>query len=82
MLRRIILALIGFLAVLNGSKWLFDGKRLPTLELDYRFRSRALMQILYYFFLHISHKQRFIRFVAAFLFVKFLFLGNEQLSSA
>ena len=33
MLRRIILALIGLLAVVNGSKWLFDGKRLPTLGL-------------------------------------------------
>ena len=33
MLRRIILALIGLLAVVNGSKWLFDGKRLPTLAL-------------------------------------------------
>ena len=37
MLRRIILALIGLLAVVNGSKWLFDGKRLPTLGLaDWR----------------------------------------------
>ena len=35
MLRRIILALIGFLAVVNGSKWLFDGKRLPTLGLNH-----------------------------------------------
>ena len=35
MLRRIILALIGLLAVVNGSKWLFDGKRLPTLGLGY-----------------------------------------------
>ena len=34
MLRRIILALIGLLAVVNGSKWLFDGKRLPTLVID------------------------------------------------
>ena len=34
MLRRIILALIGLLAVVNGSKWLFDGKRLPTLGLN------------------------------------------------
>ena len=33
MLRRIILALIGLLAVENGSKWLFDDKRLPTLGL-------------------------------------------------
>ena len=33
MLCRIILALIGLLAVVNGSKWLFDGKRLPTLDL-------------------------------------------------
>ena len=31
MLRRIILALIGLLAVVKGSKWLFDGKRFPTL---------------------------------------------------
>ena len=31
MLRRITVALIGLLAVVNGSKWLFDGKRLPTL---------------------------------------------------
>ena len=31
MLRRIIVALIGLLAVVNGPKWLFDGKRLPTL---------------------------------------------------
>ena len=34
MLRRNIVALIGLLAVINGSKWLFDGKRLPTLALD------------------------------------------------
>ena len=34
MLRRFILALIGLLAVVNGSKWLFDGKRLPTLGID------------------------------------------------
>ena len=34
MLRRIILALIGLLAVVNGSKWLFDGKRLQTLVLE------------------------------------------------
>ena len=34
MLRRIIVALIGLLAVVNGSKWLFDGKRLPILGLD------------------------------------------------
>ena len=33
MLHRIILALIGLLDVVNGSKWLFDGKRLPTLGL-------------------------------------------------
>ena len=33
MLRRIVVALIGLLAVVNGSKWLFDGKRLPTLGL-------------------------------------------------
>ena len=33
MLRRNIVALIGLLAVVNGSKWLFDGKRLPTLAL-------------------------------------------------
>ena len=33
MLRRIVVALIGLLAVVNGSKWLIDGKRLPTLEL-------------------------------------------------
>ena len=33
MLRRIILALIGLFAVVNGSKWLFDGKRLPTLDI-------------------------------------------------
>ena len=33
MLRRIIVAFIGLLAVVNGSKWLFDGKRLPTFGL-------------------------------------------------
>ena len=33
MLRRNIVALIGLLAVINRSKWLFDGKRLPTLVL-------------------------------------------------
>ena len=33
MLRRNIVALIGLLAEVNGSKWLFDGKRLPTLGL-------------------------------------------------
>ena len=27
---RIIVALIGLLVVGNGSKWLFDGKKLPT----------------------------------------------------
>ena len=31
--RRITVALIGLLAVVSGSKWLFDGKRLPTLVL-------------------------------------------------
>ena len=36
MLRRNIVALIGLLAVVNGSKWLFDGKRLPTLAIDKR----------------------------------------------
>ena len=35
MLRKNIVALIGLLAVVNGSKWLFDGKRLPTLGLAY-----------------------------------------------
>ena len=33
MLRRVIAALIGLLAVVNGPKWLFDGKRLPILAL-------------------------------------------------
>ena len=33
MLHRIIVALIGPLVVGNGYKWLFDGKRLPTLVL-------------------------------------------------
>ena len=37
MLRRIVVALIGLLAVVNGSKWLFDGKRLPTLGLGITF---------------------------------------------
>ena len=31
--RRITVAIIGLLAVISGSKWLFDGKRLPTLGL-------------------------------------------------
>ena len=35
MLRRIIVALIDLLAVVNGPKWLFEGKRLPTLGLDH-----------------------------------------------
>ena len=34
MLRGIIVALIGLLAAVNGSKWFFDGKRLPTLVID------------------------------------------------
>ena len=36
MLRRNIVALIGLLAVVNGTKWLFYGKRLPTLDLGER----------------------------------------------
>ena len=36
MLRRNIVALIDLLAVVNGFKWLFDGKRLPTLDLGER----------------------------------------------
>ena len=28
-----MLALIGLFAAVNGSKWFFDGKRLPTLVL-------------------------------------------------
>ena len=45
MLRRIVVALIGLLAEVNGSKWLFDGKRLSTLGIRVAKMTKALMSV-------------------------------------